>query len=56
MIDREELQVLFRYLHDDQVIAMLEKAEFYVVEAFGDFDGSPLDEDSEEMIYICRLK
>ena len=56
MIDREELQVLFRYLHNDQVIAMLEKAAFYAVEVFGDFDGSPLDEDSEEMIYVCRLR
>ncbi len=55
-IDREELQVLFRYLHNDQVIAMLEKAGFDVVEVFGNFDGSPLDEDSEEMIYVCRLR
>ena len=56
LIDREELQVLFRYLHNDQVIAMLEKAGLQALEVFGDFDGSPLSEDSEEMIYVCQLR
>ena len=55
-IDREELQVLFRYLRHDQVNEMLEKAGLEATEVFGDFDGSPLTDDSEEMIYICRLK
>ncbi len=55
-IDREELQVLFRYLHHHQVIEMLEKAGLQAIDVFGDFDGSPLTGDSEEMIYICRLK
>lgn len=55
-IDREELQVLFRYLHHHQVNDMLERAGIQAVEVFGDFDGSPLTDDSEEMIYICRLK
>ena len=56
LIDREELQVLFRYLHHHQVNGMLEKAGIQAIEVFGDFDGSPLTDDSEEMIYICRLK
>ncbi|MXZ03377.1 MAG: class I SAM-dependent methyltransferase [Chloroflexi bacterium] len=55
-IDREVLQVLFRYLHHHQVIEMLETAGLQVIDVFGDFDGSPLTDDSEEMIYICRLK
>ena len=55
-IDREELQVVFRYLHNDQVIDMLEESGLRAIEVFGDFDGSPLTDDSEEMIYICRLK
>ena len=41
-IDREELQVLFRYLHHHQVNDMLEKAGLQEIEVFGDFDGSPL--------------
>ena len=55
-IDREELNVLFRYLHHHQVIEMLDRAGLQATEVFGDFDGSPLTDDSEEMIYICRLK
>lgn len=55
-IDREELRVLFRYLYHDQVNDLLERAGLQAIEAFGDFDGSPLTDDSEEMIYICRLK
>lgn len=55
-IDREELQVLFRYLHHQQVIDMLGHAGLQAMEVFGDFNGSPLIDDSDEMIYICRLK
>ncbi len=54
-IDHEELLVLFRYLHHDQVMDMLKRASLRASEVFGDFDGSPLTEDSEEMIYVCRL-
>ena len=55
LIDREELQVEFRYLHHDQVLDMLGNAGLRLIEVFGDFDGSPLDSESEEMIYVCRL-
>ena len=54
LIDREELLVLFRYLHHEQVLEMLEAAALHATDVFGDFDGSPLSEDSEEMIYVCR--
>lgn len=56
LIDREELLVLFRYLHHEQVLQMLETAGLHATGIFGDFDGSPLVEDSEEMIYVCRLR
>lgn len=55
LIDREELNVVFRYLHHHDVLNMLDQAGLELVEFFGDFDGTPFDDDSEEMIYICRL-
>ena len=55
-VDREELKVVFRYLHHHQVIDMLVRTGLQVTDVFGDFDGSPLTDDSEEMIYVCRLK
>ena len=55
VIDREHLRVLFRYLHHDQVIQMLDKAGLRATSVFGDFDGSALTPDSEEMIYACQL-
>ena len=56
VIDREELLVLFRYLYHDQVLEMLEGAGLRAIEVFGDFDGSALTDESEEMIYVCRLR
>ena len=55
LIDCEELLVLFRYLHHDQVEDMLMRAGLKAVEVFGDFDRTALTDDSEEMIYVCRL-
>ena len=55
-IDREELLVEFRYLFDSQVIEMLDKSGLRLTESYGDFDGTPLTNDSEEMIYVCRLR
>ena len=55
LVDREQLPVLFRYLHHDQVVEMADRAGLRVTAVFGDFDGSPLQNDSEEMIYECRL-
>ncbi len=55
VIDREQLTVVFRYLHHDQVIQMLDQAGLRASSVYGDFDGSALTPDSEEMIYECRL-
>ena len=55
VIDRDQLSVVFRYLHHDQVIRMLENAGLRATPVYGDFDGSALTPDSEEMIYECRL-
>ena len=55
LLDREELQVVFRYLYHDDVMQMLAEAGLIAEAIYGDFDGSPLTDESEEMIYICRL-
>ena len=55
VIDREQLSVMFRYLHHDQVMEMLNEAGLRATSVLGDFDGSPLAADSEEMIYACQL-
>ncbi len=54
VIDREQLNVLFRYLHHDQVIEMLDEAGLHATSVYGDFDGSALMPDSEEMIFVCE--
>ena len=53
-IDREELTVTTRYLHHHQVSEMLTRAGLEPIEIYGDFDRSPLSDDQDEMIYICR--
>ncbi len=55
LLEREELNVVFRYLHHEQVMEMLEQAGLRAEEVYGDFDGSSLSDESEEMIYVCRL-
>ena len=55
VIDREQLSVVFRYLHHHQVMRMLDRAGLRATSVCGDFDGSALTPDSEEMIYECQL-
>ena len=55
VVDREELSVVFRYLHHEEICEMLHQAGLRVIEVYGDFDGTPLSDDSEEMVYRCRL-
>ncbi len=55
LVSCESLNVDFRYLHHHQVLAMLSDAGLQTCAAYGDFDGSPLTPESEEMIYVCRL-
>lgn len=53
-VDREELAVTTRYLHHHQVLAMLSAAGLEATEIYGDFDRSPLSDELDEMIYICK--
>ncbi len=55
VIDREQLLVVFRYLHHHQVMQMLDEAGLRATSVYGDFDGLALAPDSEEMIYECQL-
>ena len=55
VIDREQLLVVFRYLHHHQVVQMLDEAGLRATSVYGDFDESALTPDSEEMIYECQL-
>ena len=49
-----ELDVLVRYLHPAEAASMAEEAGLRVASIHGGFDGSPLREDSEEMVFVCE--
>jgi hypothetical protein len=42
-----------RYFFRYEVEHLLARAGFRVLESFGDFDGSPLRDDSPEMIFVA---
>ena len=43
-----------RYAHRVEVLHLLERCGFEVVDLYGDFDYSPFDEDSGEMVWVAR--
>ncbi|MDP7514787.1 MAG: class I SAM-dependent methyltransferase [Dehalococcoidia bacterium] len=49
-----DLDVNIRYLFPSEVHVMLEQAGLVADQVFGDFNGGPLDEDSEEMVWVVR--
>ena len=49
-----ELEVNIRYLFPSEVHVMLEQAGLVAEHVYGDFHGAPLDEDSEEMVWVVR--
>ena len=51
---RQELDVLVRYLHPEQVIGLCDRVGLEVIEMWGDFEGSELSEDSEEIVVLAR--
>jgi SAM-dependent methyltransferase len=53
-IGKTTIDVVIRYIYPAEAIIMIEDAGMIVVEAYGDFDRSPLSEESSEQIYICR--
>lgn len=50
-----ELDVNIRYLFPSEVHVMLEQAGLVAEHVYGDFHGAPLDEDSDEMVWVVRL-
>ena len=54
IIRRAELPIDLRYLFAAECHALIEQAGLVAENVLGGFDGQPLSEDSEEMIFICR--
>ncbi len=54
VIRREELGVVVRYLYPEQVTALCNKVGLEVIEMWGDFEGSEVDEFSDEIVVIAR--
>ena len=55
IVRRAELPIDLRYLFPAECHALVEQAGLVAERVHGGFDGQPLSEDSEEMIFICRL-
>jgi SAM-dependent methyltransferase len=51
---RKVFAFTFRYFFRYEVEHLLARSGFRVVELFGDFDGSPLKDDSPEMIFVAE--
>jgi ubiquinone/menaquinone biosynthesis C-methylase UbiE len=51
---RVELQVELRYLRPYEAMALLEEVGLDLEDVSGDFDGSPLTDESEEMVFMAR--
>lgn len=43
-----------RYAHRIEILHLLERCGFEVVDLYGDFDYSPFDEDSGEMVWVAK--
>ena len=54
IVRRAELPITLRYLFPSECHALIEQAGLVALSVLGGFDGQPLSEDSEEMIFICR--
>lgn len=54
IVRRAELPITLRYLFPAECHALIEQAGLVAKRVLGGFDGQPLTEDSEEMIFVCR--
>ncbi len=54
VLRRQELEVVVRYLYPEQVISMCQRVGLDVIEMWGDFEGSDLDEESDEIVVLAR--
>ena len=53
-VEVARLSVRLRYSFPHEIFAMIEETPLQVEHLYGDFSGSPFEEDSEEMIFVCR--
>ena len=49
------IQLSHRYFYPQELRALLHYNGFEILEEYGDFDDSPLDSDSDSMIFVCVL-
>ena len=54
MLRRQELEVVVRYLHPEQVIALCDRVGLEVIEMWGDFEGGEVNESSDEIVVLAR--
>ncbi|WP_342823888.1 class I SAM-dependent methyltransferase [Candidatus Lucifugimonas marina] len=54
VLRRQELEVVVRYLYPEQVISMCQRVGLDVIEMWGDYEGSDLDEESDEIVVLAR--
>lgn len=45
-----------RYAHRFEILHLLERCGYEVIDLYGDFDGSPFDEESGEMVWVAKPK
>ena len=45
-----------RYAHRLELMHLLERCGFEVADLYGDFEASPFDEDSEEMVWVAMVR
>ena len=49
------IQPSHRYFYPQELRALLHYNGFKILEEYGDFDDSPLDSESDSMIFVCGL-
>jgi SAM-dependent methyltransferase len=54
VLRRQELEVVVRYLYPEQVLALCDRVGLEVIEMRGDFEGSELSEESDEIVVLAR--
>ena len=54
VVRTEDLEVDLRFMYPSEVHVMLEEAGLAADQVYGDFSGGPLQEDSEEMVWVVR--
>ena len=49
------IQLSHRYFYPEELRALLHYNGFSILEEFGDFDGDPLEPESDSMVVICTV-